>query len=51
MATLKYGSLYINAIAFDVPTVLLHRKASKKILEAWAGVVASQFCFYTGHIK
>jgi hypothetical protein len=30
MATLKYGSLYIYAIAFDIPTFLLHRKASKK---------------------
>jgi hypothetical protein len=30
MATLKYGTLYIEAIAFDAPTFLLHKKASKK---------------------
>ena len=52
MATLKYATLYIEALAFDAPTFLLHKKASiKKIMEAWAGVVASQFCFCTGHIK
>jgi len=51
MATLKYGTLYIDAIAFDAPTFLLHGKASKKIMEAWAGLVASQLCFCQGHIK
>jgi len=30
MATFKYGTLYNEAIAFDFPTFLLHRKASKK---------------------
>jgi hypothetical protein len=30
MATLKYGTLYIEAIAFDAPTYLLHGKASEK---------------------
>ena len=30
MPTLKYGALYIEAIAFDAPTFLLHEKASKK---------------------
>jgi len=30
MATLKYGTIYIYAVAFDVPTFLLHRKASKE---------------------
>jgi len=51
MATLKYGTLYIVAIDFDAPTILLHRKASKKIMEAWAGLVVSQLCFSIGHIK
>jgi len=30
MPTLKYGSLYIYTIAFDAPTFLLHKTASKK---------------------
>ena len=51
MATLKYGTLYIEAIAFDAPTFLLHEKAYRKIMEAWAGMVASQLCFCEGHIK
>jgi len=51
MATLKYGTLYIVAIDFDAPTILLHEKASRKIMEAWAGLVASQLCFCEGHIQ
>jgi hypothetical protein len=30
MASLKYATLYIEAIAFDAPTFLLQEKASKK---------------------
>jgi hypothetical protein len=30
MATLKYATLYIEALAFDAPTFLLHEKASIK---------------------
>jgi len=32
MATLKHDTLYIEAIAFDAPTFLLHRKGFYKKL-------------------